>query len=328
MNADFTTFARQSIFYLMLVVGPIIALDTGRDITPRLAYALVGVIGTVAAVGFAIDWLSRRGVTALSADRIVVSSLLLPALAFALAVILVSHSTAWSRVAWLTPTVIIPLSMLITGTRTNLVIFGALLAVVGRKSSSRVGTGRLAVTVLVAGGLFLAAFPAIASVALNSPEFIEGRLRSAISVLAGQGQADQSFVMRAEQYSQGVALFSLSPVLGLGLGYFVPIILDSPLMTLVRLGWLGTLVLLAYFVALCRAVWISARSVTPSPAHTAWWGLVVVGLLSLPFGTPFEDRGLGFAVILALTGVASCLNAAQASAKAPQMFGATSRNKP
>ncbi len=68
-GSDLGTFGRQSIFYLLIVLGPVIGLDSGRDLAPRAVYSVLGVIGVIAALGFAADWLNRRGVTALPFGR-------------------------------------------------------------------------------------------------------------------------------------------------------------------------------------------------------------------------------------------------------------------
>jgi len=309
-GADLGTFGRQAIFYLLIVLGPVIGLDAGRDIPPRLTYPLVGVLGLVAAVGFAFDWLERRGVTALSSGRFILSSLLLPAFAFSLALVMVFHAEKrLARVLWLVPVVGIPIAMLVTGTRTNLIVFAAIFAVLGARRRMRVPAPKMLALVLIGGILGGLIFPLVASVAIADPDFIQKRIQASLTVLNGDGVADQSYAIRQNAYVVATDLIDSSPVFGMGLGYTIPITLDTPLLTVVRLGWLGTAAVAAFIGAMGWSIWKATRAIGPSPATTAWWGLLLVLLFNIPFGTPLEDRGFGFTLLLATVAIASGLHA-------------------
>jgi len=307
-GSDLGLFGRQATLYVLVILGPVIGLDAGRDVTPEFANVLIAILGTVAAVGFAFDWLDRRGVTALSGGRFVLASLLLPALAFALAVVSVFHTRGFCRILWLAPTLLIPVAMLITGTRTNLVIFIVLLFVLGKRRSFRVPATQMVPAVLIIGTLGIALFSWVASFAISDRGFLQARITAAVLVLTGSGAADQSFAGRAEQYQTAWALVSESPLFGYGLGYAIPFIIDSPLLTLVRLGWLGSTVLLAFLLALCISVKKLQQRFGGSVATTAFWGFVAVVIANLPFGTPFEDRGFGYAILLGTLAISAATN--------------------
>jgi hypothetical protein len=320
-GSDFGTFARQSIFYFLVILGPIIGLDAGRDLKPATVYSLVGFVGVVAAVGFAADWLDRRGVTSLPFGRIVMSSLVLPAFAFSLALVLFFHARGFfARAINLIPILVIPVSMLVTGTRTNLIIFAAIPAVLGRLRNMRVPSLRMIALIALGGAAGVAIFPAVASLVIEQPGFIERRIEAALTVLTGSAGADQSFSGRSEQAAGAAAMIERSPVFGYGLGYQIPSTVDSFLLTVLRVGWLGTALLGAFVLAFSIAVWRSRRLVGPSPAHTAWWGFVVVLICNIPFGTPFEDRGFGFTLMVASMALGSALTA---SAKACELMPAS-----
>lgn len=305
-GSDFGTFGRQSLFYVLIILGPIIGLDSGRDVKPGAVYAIIGVTGTVAAIGFAFDWLDRRGVTALPMGRFVLSSLVLPGYTFALALVLIFFATTiWQRLLWAIPLMTVPIAMLVTGTRTNLIIFIAAIAVVGRRVNRRVPLLRLIVLVVVAGMIGGFLFPIIASLVIEQPGFIENRIKAALTVLTGSAGADQSFAGRSQQYTIALDMINRSQVLGYGLGYRIPFTIDSPLLSVVRLGWLGVGVIVAFIGVLTVGVWRSARHYGHSPAHTAWWGFLFVIIANIPFGTPLEDRGFGFAIMLATMALAS-----------------------
>lgn len=306
-GSDFATFGRQSIFYILIVLGPVIGLDSGRDLAPRAVYTILGVIGVVAALGFAADWLTRRGVTALPFGRFVLSSLVLPGLAFGLALVMVFHARSLlSRLLWLVPVVAIPIAMLVTGTRTNLIIFVAVAVVLGSLKNARVPLGRMVTLVTV--GLLLGSilFPIVVSVAVADPAFITNRVNALVSALSGNGDASLSF--RQDQAETASQMISRSPFFGYGLGYMVPFTVDSPLLTPLRLGWVGTILVGLFICAMSVAVWRGSRFYAPTPATTAWWAFLAICLANLIFGTPLEDRGFGFAIMLASMAIASSFN--------------------
>lgn len=309
-GSDLGTFGRQSIFYLLIVLGPVIGLDSGRDLAPRAVYAVLGVIGVIAALGFAADWLNRRGVTALPFGRFVLSSLVLPGLVFGLALVMVFHGrSVMARILWLIPVVAIPVAMLVTGTRTNLIIFIAIAVVLGSMKNARVPLGRMIVLIVVAGIAGVVLFPIAVSVAVADPAFISNRVAALVSALTGNGDASLSF--RQDQADMAAELISYSPFFGFGLGYAVPFTVDSPLLTPLRLGWVGTTLVVSFIGAISVAVWRASRAYAPNPATTAWWAFLAICLANLIFGTPLEDRGFGFAVMLACMAIGAGLNASE-----------------
>ena len=312
LGGDVTTFGRQSLFYVLIALGPVIGLDSGRDLSPNFVYSLIGVIGSFAAIGFALDWLDRRGVTSLDFGRVILSSLVLPALAFGLALALVFHAAGLlQRVFWLLPVLTIPIAMLVTGTRTNLIIFAAIPAVAGRLRDSRVPIGRMILLVTGAGVIGAMIFSVVAATLISDPGFLDSRVRASIAVLSGDGASDQSFALRSAQYDSAWQYISGSPLFGLGLGYFIPITLDTPLLTVVRFGWIGTSTIVVYLGVFSWAVLRTRKQYGTSVAHTAWWAFMLVILLNIPFGTPLEDRGFGFALLLASMAIASAINTPQ-----------------
>lgn len=297
---DFAIFARQSIFYFLILVGPLVGLDAGRDIKPGSAYLFVGIIGLLSAVGYAFDWLSRRGVSNLGSGRFVVSSLLLPAFSFGLALVLIFHYTGmFSRLFWILTVTVIPISMLVTGTRTNLVIFAVIPAVIGKITNYRVPFLRLVFIFALVGFVSFAIFPIIEAFAVSDPNFITRRIEALLRLTAADRQADLSYGYRQIQYGIANSMLAESPFFGYSLAYKIDLTLDTPLLTPVRIGWVGVIAIVSFLTAFSYGIWKCRITFGPSPGITAWWAFVVVTGMSIPFGTPLEDRGFGFTVLLA-----------------------------
>ena len=304
--ASAETLARQAIFYLLVPAAPLVGLDAGRDLKPRVVYLIIAVVGTVAAIGFATDWLSRRGVSSLDVGRFVLSSLILPAFCFALALVQLACARGMARkLLWLMPTILIPIAMLVTGTRTNLIVLLAIFGVTGATRLHRVRLGQIIFIVTIVAGIGLLLFPIVANAVLSRPDFIQQRLAAAVQVLNGNTAEDQSFSGRSLQYSIAVDLIAKSPLFGYGPGFQAGQTLDTPLLTVAKLGILGTAVLAAFLITCVVVIMKSGKKYGYSVAHTASRGLVLVFLANIPFGTPIEDRGFGFTLILVFMAVSS-----------------------
>lgn len=326
-GSDFGTFGRQSIFYLLILLGPVVGLDSGRDLRSAVVYGMIGFIGVIAAAGFAADWLDRRGVTALPFGRFVLSSLVLPALAFGLALVMFLHAKAlYARILWILPIICIPIAMLVTGTRTNLIIFLAILAVLGSARKARVPIGSMIVVLFVAGAIGATLFPVVASFAVADPAFLAQRVQAAVSAVSGAG--DQSLTFRQQQTETALLMLNQSPLLGYGLGYTIPFTVDSPLLTVLRLGWVGAAVVVAFIAILSGAFLRGTRLYGPNPATTAWWGFLLVCIVNLLFGTPFEDRGFGYAVMLVTMGISAGFQGSRSSASEFAVDADLSRSAP
>jgi hypothetical protein len=207
--------------------------------------------------------------------------------------------------------------MLVTGTRTNLIIFAAIPAVLGRLKNYRVPLARMLTLLAISSVIGVAIFSVVAATVIADPAFLGSRIQGSLAVLSGDGASDQSFVLRAAQYDAAWKLISSAPIFGVGLGYFIPITLDTPLLTVVRFGWVGTAAIILFLVVFCISVHRARNRYGPSAANTAWWAFVAVVLLNLPFGTPFEDRGFGFAMLLAAMAIAAAMGESRQSYLSP-----------
>lgn len=302
-GADVTTTIRQGIFYVMIPFAPIIGLDAGRDSRARSVMRWIALVGCVAAVGFAADWLNRRGVSSLPIGRFIVSSLMLPTLAFALAVVRVVYARGLPRVMWFIPIVAIPAALLVTGTRTNLIVFLALIGVLGTTSKRRVNVFRMLGLATIAAATIAVVFPLLADAVIAQPGFIETRMQALLSVLDGNAVGDQSYAARNEQYYYAAQWIAEAPWLGKGPGFLPPISLDTPLAVVVRVGVVGTIALGVFLGSLVFASRQSARLHGYTFMHTTLTGVAVVCLANLPFGTVVEDKGFAFMLVLLTMGL-------------------------
>lgn len=286
--------------YVLLVVLPVVGIDAAADVTPRVAGAIICFVGVLAAVGFAVDWLSRRGVSSLGVDRVVLATTAVPALAFAYA--LVNASLAPRMLRWPVLAVTIAALMLVTGTRTNLVLVFVCAGLVGAAAKARFTVGRL---LLVAGATVAgcaATLPLLGGLVLSDPGFLTGRLAAAVTA-SRNGLADQSFAIRAASYASARAQFAEHPWFGSGPGHMYPggtFTLDTPWMVPAKFGLVGTLVLLGFLSAVVASVRRLRRLVGYRHAMTAarGWAFVMAGLT--PFGPWLEDKGTALALMLAL----------------------------
>ncbi|WP_169079400.1 O-antigen ligase family protein [Microcella alkalica] len=308
-GVDFVTFGRQAIYYVLLVIAPIVGLDAGRELRPATVYRVILVIGVLAAAGFMIDWLNRRGVTALNIDRIVVSSFFLPALAFSLAVLLALSAKAFrDKLLAVGAAISIPIMLAVTGTRSSILLLLAVVFSIGKVGKSRIPPLRVLVLLAVVAipAAAMAAF--ISANVIADRDFLVLRFGALQNLLIGEPVADLSFALRSQQYEQALALIELSPLLGYGLGYSIPFTLDTPLLTVVRLGLLGTLIVIGLLFTLATGVHRASREYGFNPASTIFWTFIGIAVIYLPLGTPLEDRGFAFALVLALMAVGSELD--------------------
>jgi hypothetical protein len=304
---DLTQVIRQGILYIMIPLAPVIGIDAGRDASSRIVMRWIGVIGCVAAAGFAADWLDRRGVSSLPFGRFVVSSLVLPALAFAVALVRATYARGRDRILWLLPIVIIPAAMLVTGTRTNLIVFLAILGVLGTTAKRRVPLGKALGLMAFGAAMVVTALPALAAVVISQPGFMEARTQALLLVLSGNGGADQSYAMRNEQYYYAAQWISESPFFGKGLGFTVPISLDTPLAIPIYVGIVGTVAIALFLLSFMVAAKRTAESHGYTFMHTAVTGIAIVVVANLPFGPVVEDRGFSFMLVLLSMGLSACV---------------------
>lgn len=296
---------RDASGYLLLGVGPVIALDAAATLSARAAARLTGLVGIVAAIGFAAAWLARRGLGSLPLDRIVLPSLPLSAICFAVA--LVAAFAGRRRAAWATLAVGIPALLLVTGTRSAVVLGVGLLAVVGSARKARVGPGKAMVGACALLAAMAVVLPRLgAGLALRS-DFLSSRLEQGTSFLTGGG--DASAALRARAYRVVVDAFLQHPVIGWGPGHRFPsldptlppvLTLDTPLLALAKFGVLGSALFIGFLLGFVVAFHRSRKLCGWSNAGTAGRASLFIVIALLPLGAVYEDKGFALGLTLLL----------------------------
>jgi hypothetical protein len=217
-GADLGAALRDATPYLLFALVPVFAFDLSQSVSPGVLRTMLLLAGVLATVGFAVEWLGRRGLAEFSLSRVAFPSFLMAGALFSYAAS-ASLGSPGQRLSWLLIAGAVLSLLLMTGTRTSLVFLLAPLAIV--VSAKRGGSRRItrlflyglgtaaAVGLLLPGLMWL--------VGTHSGRSLE-RLRSITQVVANP-MADPSFVERAAVTIMAKDVFLASPLVGGGLGH-------------------------------------------------------------------------------------------------------------
>lgn len=295
---------RLGTLYLLVLVAPIIGIDAGAHVGLRTLIRATLVIGSFSAVAYSVDWTSRRGVAALALDSFAASSLYLPTLSLALAVIIVLADTPLRERRWWPALVLIPLALLFSGNRTAYLVPVAGLALLGRRGSGKVTFSRGAAAVLGVCGTLALIVPFLAQPVLRDPEFVARRIASIFGAAVGGLTSDLSYQMRARQYEYATSAISESPLWGNGVHFGFGVSIDNVLATPARIGWLGA----AAFVVFISLTYATGRRLSGRQASAftrAYLGTLLVVVATAPLTSPIDDRGFAAMIALAAAGTAA-----------------------
>lgn len=316
-----SSWARDIIAYALLAIGPLIAVDAAASLSARASRRLVVVLGVVIPFGFTSDWLARRGETALPVDRFILASFALSVVPFSYA--LVRCSVGPHRLRWLLLAIWVPAILLLSGTRTNVVLLFGLLGLLGTRRKVRLTPARMAglavaVTALIAGAL------AVLARFTGQSQFLSARIGLATRFI-GSGN-DQSAVLRERAYTVALQAFQGHPLLGTGPGHLFPgpvtgavggLSLDTPLLVPAKFGLLGTTVLLLFLgtfaVAFRRARKLAGWSVVTTTGRVTAFILLAL----TPFGPAVEDKGFALGMMMLLLLLATELRDSDGLSGAP-----------
>lgn len=308
-----TDWFRDALPYILLVALPVVGIDAGRDLTRKNADRLIAGIGILAAVGFALDWLDRRGVSGLGVGRVVLASAVLPALAFAYAL---AHADAgWRAFRWLLVAATIVALLLITGTRTNIVFLIAVLGVVGLKRKAAINPLRLVLYLTGIVAAVVVVVPILGGYVINDPQFLSSRTEAALAAIHGEAASDQSYQAREHSYVLTRQQFKDHRLLGTGPGFAETS--DSPWVVPAKFGIVGTVVLMTFFLSIFLSVRKARQASGPLPVYAAARGWALILLALTPFGPWTEDKGMALALTLLTAAVASHANPVSAREAGP-----------
>ena len=288
---------RDILPYALLAAAPVLALDAASTITRKGASNFVVIIGIVAPLGFAADWLSRRGVSSLPVGRVVLASIALCVVPFAY--FLVLPMLRVKRARWLFLPAGIFAVLVATGTRSSFVLLAGFLGIIGSRRKVRVDAMRAASMLIIGCGLVALVVPIIVRATVNDDNFLRQRVDSTLGFLNG-GQ-DQSAVYRASAYAYSAKVFRQNPILGVGPGGILRSAdqnLDTPLAIPAKFGIIGSTVLLGFLGSICAAFFRARRQSGWSVVQTTARVTFMVFVAAIPFGALVEDKGFVFSVLL------------------------------
>ena len=316
-GASVQDWLRDSLTYLLISVAVLVGVDATRHVSLRVARRTTVILGLASAYGFSTAWISRRHIdtsTVDSASQSLLASIAALAVPFALA--LVMGLTGRIRTVWLLYGTVLVLAVLVTGTRTGLVLGAVLLGVTGLARHQRVSFGRALVGLSVLFALLGVALP-VASTLFTTSGYGQSRLRMAIlAITQGIGQ-DASGAERLNAYALAKRIFLEHPLMGQGVGVSFPsartgrvgtilFSLDTPWTLLAKFGIAGGVIIISsigLIVFSCArrdgGEWLIESTVAR--------GTVVFWIALLPFGVISEDKGfaISVALLILLVGTAS-----------------------
>lgn len=300
---------RDASAYLLFASAPILALDVAVALSPAALTLVFTACGLLAALSFAVSWIQRRGLASLPLDRLAFPSFLLATSLFCFAAAKViaepGRSARWVLVA----STIFAL-LIVTATRSTLVLAVAPLAIVLHGRRQRLARlTKLAVVVPLALAAIIIGARAIADVAGVNQASAASRLTT-ISSVWKDPSADPSYGERIAENRAALAAFATRPLAGIGLG--TPITwqnqfagtrstftLDSSLSLLAKFGLIGISVLLFVMSSYYRFLRLLAP-VGATVAHAALVAYAVTVAFWMTLGSPFEDKGFSFGLLLTL----------------------------
>jgi O-antigen ligase len=302
-----TAWFRDVVPYLMLALVLPVALDAGCSASTRTLQRVFVASGLLAAIGFSLDWLDRRGVSALSVGKVTLSTLALVAAPFCYGLLQASVTRGRARLYWFGFCTSVFAAILVTGTRTGMILFAAFVGLGGVASKARIPLPRLGRLLAPLALTVAVAVPLLGSVAIKDPTFLNSRVTAAVNLVSGSDQtADQSYLSRQYQYREAVAVIRNHPFFGAGPGYVFEsgssvaastTTIDSPLGVVAKFGLTGTALLAGALGVFASAFRRARLDIGPDIALTAARGFFVVFLAELPFGGFMEDKGLALTLM-------------------------------
>lgn len=304
---DTAAVMRGSVFWLLIIAAPVLGLDAARSLTPQATRRGVGIVGFIVAVGFATHWLELRGVSALAIGHWLLPSVVVPAVGFTVAFVQSALTRGRNRFAWGVVAAAILVAMIATGSRTNLLFVTAIVGTLGARKLSRVPLPRALSTLGLIVSVLLLSVPVLVPFLITNPSFFSTRIAALANVFSGGLGEDASYLMRENQQSVALGIIGAHPWFGLGSGWVLDQVMDTPWVTVVRIGFLGVIALLVFLVSCGLAIARSGSGGRSSVAHTAASGSAVYFLCLLPLASPVDDHGFGFALMLIFALVGSHL---------------------
>jgi hypothetical protein len=301
---------RDGSAYLLFAAAIVVGVDARASYSPRAIVWLLVIAGLVSTLSFTVQWVGSgwRGLADLPLQRLVLASFFLPAAIFTYASVRSMVTGARASLLWLACAAIVAALMLVTGTRSSLLLWIG--PVAGLWFYRRHGH-RVRVRLLVLSALLVAASLAGLQLAAIGAGTDPGRLLArfeSIGTLVGNPGWDASLLDRLAQTKAGLQSFLSAPITGVGAGHLFrwmdgfgmaheSFILDAPTAFPAKFGLGGVAIAVAAAVLMIR--WPGAIAARAPAAAAAWTGFVAIGVTwFLLFGAPWEEKGFSLAVAL------------------------------
>jgi len=297
----FDLWFRDASPYVLLSMVPLLAVDASLSTSKRFLTWVFIAAGLVATASFAVFVLFRRG-TDVSIENLALSSFFLSSALFAFAWGQALAARRRSLLGWGLVAGIVFGTLLVTGTRSVLLLLFVPLTiwliVRGRGFGRLVKAAIVATFAVVLGFLFVQEQAGITLATLGE------RLQMVESGLLAPEQ-DQSVTERLRESEESWWLFKEAPLVGVGPGHLfqsyrvggvsTSFTVDSSLSVLAKFGALGATALIGFFGVLWHVVTRSGPSRLYGRAQLAAYATVT--LLYFAVGNPFEDKGFAIGLV-------------------------------
>jgi len=302
---------RDALNYLMLPIAMVIGLEAGLSLPIKSLSFLAISVGFLGAASVLTAWLQRRGGSELGFEQFGLASSF--TVFVSLALCLASYfGPARARAGWLV-LALVQMGMIVATGGRQPVVFSVLalgLAVLlgGGTWLRRLWRAGSALILVVLSYFAVIEFSTRygGGIAVGRLQFFDRISQEGISAIASDGSA----IDRSNAYNWVLEIWAQSPILGQGLGHYLPAVrtgvvtegvltLDTPLVVFAKFGLLGTIVLVGSLVLVFAAIWPGRLSPDAAPMARLYWFLgVALTLATIPNGFPTENRGFPIFLVL------------------------------
>lgn len=348
-GASLSLWLRDAAAYGMFAAAPVLGLAWARAASTQWTVRLAVLCGLATSISYALTWLTRRSIVGLPFDHVVFPSPGLSAALIAVAVAIAVTRAGWAR--WAALAGLVLGLLLASGSRANLVLFLVPIGVgLAAGRPWRRGARTLAVVTLVAGLVFAAIAAAVGassggplfdlsgiSKGTNNPggDRSIGERVGGVAILLTDPGSDPSFKDRITQTGNDWRDFVGNPVFGVGPGYTFTwldsygnehsaITQDTPVIYLAKFGLVGLIpvgLFVAAYLGLLRGIRRAGEAARRQFLAVLGYGIVLVA--TVPLGSPMEDKGVSFAMIIILGLGCGALLRARTAPESPVSSGST-----
>jgi len=291
--------------YVLFAIAPLVAVDAGSTQSLPLLRMLAALGLALGSLGYLASWAARRGILADVGPITAFGAFSMPVALLVLAGVSLIATGSGKRGLWALLAGFALGTMILTGTRSFLLVAPAVLAAVAWSTPS--GAARVrrligAIAVVATATVLVISV----GVAVGGLDFatVAGRWSLVTSAIADPA-ADQSIAMRIAQTDVAVRLFAANPLFGVATGLGTAYTAagnsytsDTPVALLADFGLVGVGAVLAVLTG-----WLSIARPKPIVEQNAWPRSAVIGMvlaaLSLALiGPVVQDKGLGFSFLV------------------------------